>query len=122
MCRYSIAQGSSAVACSLASVALMMKGSGTARSGSDSFDGRSSLTTKVLASTASNWSGRSSPPAFICTVGKPPTETARSKDHFTSSAVAGLPSWKVASLSVKVRVMPSSEISQLSASSGWSEA
>ncbi len=75
--------------------------------------------TKVSSSTASNCSGRVKPPAFICTEGKPPTDTARSKDHFTSAAVTLRPSQKVAfGLILKVMVSPSSEISQLSASSG----
>eukprot|EP01035_Chromulina_nebulosa_P029535 gene29535-39152_t len=39
---------------------------------------------KVLSSTATNCSGFSSEPAFICVVAKPPIETARSIDHFTS--------------------------------------
>jgi hypothetical protein len=33
---------------------------------------------------------------FICTVGKPPTLTARSSDHLTSLAVTGVPSWNFA--------------------------
>ena len=31
-------------------------------------------------------------------VGKPPTVTARSSDHFTSLAVTGVPSWNTAFL------------------------
>ena len=40
---------------------------------------------KVWSSTTTNCSGFSSDPAFIWKVGNPPTVTARSKDHFTSS-------------------------------------
>ena len=43
--------------------------------------------------TARAWS---SEPAPIWKVGKPPTVTARSSDHFTSLAVTGVPSWNVA--------------------------
>ncbi len=121
MCRYSAAHGSASVAFAFATALLMTKGIGTARSGSVSFDGRSSVMRKVRSSTASNCSGRSRPPAFICTVGKPPIDTARSNDHFTSSAVTGVPSQNVASRSVKVSVRPSSEVSHVSASSGSSD-
>ena len=68
-----------------------------------------------------NCSGFSSEPAFIWKVGKPPTVTARSNDHFTSFAVTALPSWNLASRrSLKVTAMPSGAICQLSASSGLS--
>ena len=53
-------------------------------------------TRTVLSSTTTNCSALVSEPAPIWNVGKPPTETARSSDHFTSFAVTGEPSWKVA--------------------------
>ena len=53
-------------------------------------------TRKVESSTATNCSFLTSEPAFICTVGKPPTEMARSYDHLTSLAVTGVPSWNLA--------------------------
>ena len=53
-------------------------------------------TRTVLSSTTTNCSGLVSEPAPIWKVGKPPTVTARSSDHFTSLAVTGVPSWKVA--------------------------
>jgi len=40
-------------------------------------------------------------------VGNPPTDTARSNDHFTSSAVTGVPSQKVADFNVNVIDIPS---------------
>ena len=46
----------------------------------------------VWSSTATNCSRFSSEPADIWKVGKPPTVTARSNDHFTSLAVTGVPS------------------------------
>ena len=119
LCTYSIAQGSASVTCCFAIFEFRTNGTGTARSGSASFEGLSRVTVKVSSSTAANWSGRSRPPAAIWVVGKPPTETARSKDHFTSSAVTLEPSWKTASgLSLKVMTLPSSETVQLCASSG----
>ena len=64
---------------------------------------RMKSTRKVWSSTTTNCSGFSSEPAFIWKVGKPPTVTARSNDHFTSLAVIGVPSWNLASLrSLKV--------------------
>ena len=98
----------------------MITGTGTARSGSASLSLRGSVTRKVWASTASNCSGFSSEPAFIWKVGKPPTLTARSKDHLTSAAVTGVPSWKRACLrSLNVMERRSGATCQLSASSGW---
>ena len=80
---------------------------------------RRSFTRKVASSTASNCSGFSSEPAFIWNVGKPPTVTARSNDHFTSFAVTGVPSWNFASFrSLNVTDVPSGASVQLSASSG----
>ena len=87
-----MAQGSWAVACFLASSELMMTGTGTARSGMVSLSFRRNFTRKVWSSTTSNCSGFSREPAFIWKVGKPPTVTARSNDHFTSLAVTGVPS------------------------------
>jgi hypothetical protein len=76
---------------------------------------------KVCSSTTTNCSGFSSEPAAIWKVGKPPTVTARSKLHFTSLAVTGVPSWNFAFLrSLKVTELPSGAIFQLSASSGSS--
>ena len=72
---------------------------------------------KVLSSTATNCSGFSSEPAFICVVAKPPIETARSSDHFTSRAVTGRPEWNFASRSLKVALIPSEASWKLSASS-----
>src|SRR6266851_4528562 len=73
-----------------------MPGTITARSGivRRSFLAKSTRT--VLSSTTTNWSLLSSEPAFICTVGKPPTDTERSSDHLTSLAVTGVPSWNLA--------------------------
>ena len=69
---------------------------------------------KVWSSTATNCSGFSSEPAFIWKVGKPPTVTARSNDHFTSLAVTGVPSWNFASLrSLNVTDMPSAHLPAL---------
>ena len=77
----------------------------------------------VTSSTTTNCSGFSSEPAFIWKVGNPPTVTARSKDHFTSLAVTGVPSWNFASRrSLNVTDMPSGATCQLSASSGFSTA
>ena len=96
-----------------------MTGTGTARSGIVSLSFRRNFTRKVCSSTTSNCSGFSSEPAFIWKVGKPPTVTARSNDHFTSLAVTGVPSWKRASFfSLNVTDMPSGASCQLSASSG----
>lgn len=75
---------------------------------------------KVLGSTTTNCSAFSRLPAAIWVLAKPPIETARSSDHFTSIAVTGLPLWWVASRSLKVQLMPSLAICQLSASSGSS--
>ena len=50
----------------------------------------------VLSSTTTNCSGLVREPAPIWKVGKPPTDTARSSDHFTSLAVTGVPSWNTA--------------------------
>ena len=74
----------------------MMQGTITARSGivRRSFFRKS--TRMVLLSTTTNCSGLVSEPALIWKVGKPPTLTARSSDHFTSLAVTGEPSWKIA--------------------------
>jgi len=81
----------------------MITGTGTPRSGMVSLSVRRKSTRKVLSSTATNCSGFSSEPAAIWKVGKPPTVTARSNDHFTSLAVTGVPSWNFASLrSLKV--------------------
>ena len=100
---------------------LKMQGTGTARSIIVSLSLRRNLTRKVWSSTTSNCSGFSSEPAVIWKVGKPPTVTARSKLHFTSLAVTGVPSWNFAFLrSLKVTDMPSGAICQLSASSGSS--
>ena len=89
----------------------------TARSGIVSLSLRMKSTRKVWSSTATNCSGFSSEPAFIWKVGKPPTETARSKDHFTSLAVIGVPSWNLASLR-SLKVTDVSVAFQSSASSG----
>ena len=100
---------------------LKTQGTGTARSFIVSLSLRMNLTRKVCSSTTSNCSGFSSEPAAIWKVGKPPTVTARSKLHFTSLAVTGVPSWNLAFLrSLKVTELPSGAICQLSASSGSS--
>ena len=105
----------------LTSSLLKMLGTGTARSGMLSLSRRMNLTRKVCSSTTSNCSGFSREPAAIWKVGKPPTVTARSKLHFTSLAVTGVPSWNLAFLrSLKVTALPSGAICQLSASSGSS--
>ena len=94
------------------------KGMVTARFGSVSLSFRMKSTRKVRSSSATNCSGFSSEPAAICVVAKPPIETARSSDHFTSLAVTGRPEWNVASRSRNVTLMPSDASCQLSASSG----
>ena len=75
-----------------------MQGTITARSGivRRSFFRKSTRT--VWSSTTTNCSALVSEPAPIWKVGKPPTVTARSSDHFTSLAVTGVPSWNLASL------------------------
>ena len=81
----------------------MMNGTGTPMSSMRSLSLRRKSTRKVWSSTTTNCSGFSSEPAVIWKVGKPPTVTARSNDHFTSFAVTGVPSWNLASLrSLKV--------------------
>jgi len=95
---HSIAQGSLAVAFFLQSWEFITTGTGTPRSGMVSLSARRKSTRKVLSSTTTNCSGFSSEPAAIWKVGKPPTVTARSNDHFTSLAVMGVPSWNLASL------------------------
>jgi hypothetical protein len=98
---------------------LTMQGTITARLGTVSRSLRRKSTRTVCSSTTTNCSGFSRLPAFIWKAGKPPTETARSSDHFTSLAVTGVPSWKVASfLSLKVTDMSPTAMS--SASSGLS--
>jgi hypothetical protein len=89
----------------------------TARFGIVILSLRTKSTRKLLSSSATNCSGFSSEPAFICVVAKPPIETARSSDHFTSLAVTGRPEWNVASRSLKVQLIPSEASCQLSASS-----
>ena len=89
----------------------------TARSGIVSLSLRMKSTRKVWSSTTTNCSGFSSEPAFIWKVGKPPTVTARSNDHFTSLAVTGVPSWNLASLR-SLKVTEVSAAFQSSASSG----
>ena len=74
-------------------------------------------TRTVLSSTTTNCSGLVSEPAPIWKVGKPPTVTARSSDHFTSLAVTGVPSWKVAFF-FSLKVTDMSPIFMSSASSG----
>ncbi len=74
-------------------------------------------TRTVLSSTTTNCSGLVSEPAPIWKVGKPPTETARSSDHFTSFALTGVPSWKVAFF-FSLKVTDMSPIFMSSASSG----
>ena len=97
----------------------MTMGTGTARSGSDSLDGRFRSMRKVRSSTATNCAGSTKPPAAICTFGNPPSASARSNDQRTSSAVTGAPSWNFApGFSVKVMDMRSGAYTQLSASSG----
>ncbi len=73
-----------------------MHGTITARSGivRRSFLAKSTRT--VWSSTTTNCSALVSEPAPIWKVGKPPTVTERSSDHFTSLAVTGVPSWNVA--------------------------
>ncbi len=116
---HSSAQGSDAVACLSASFLLVMQGTGTARSGRLSLLAFSKVILKVWVSTTENWSALLREPADIWIAGKPPAATARSNDHFTSSAVTGEPSWKVAPARIlKIIVLPPSRISQLSASSG----
>ena len=98
-----------------------MHGTGTAMLFIVSLSRRRKLTRKVWSSTTTNCSGFSSEPAPIWKVAKPPTLTARSKLHFTSLAVTGVPSWNLAFLrSLKVTELPSGAICQLSASSGSS--
>ena len=81
----------------------MITGTGTPMSGMVSLSARRKSTRKVWSSTTTNCSGFCSEPAAIWKVGKPPTVTARSNDHFTSLAVTGVPSWNLASLrSLKV--------------------
>ena len=58
-----------------------------------------------------------SEPAPIWKVGKPPTDTARSSDHFTSLAVTGVPSWKTAFF-FSLKVADMSPMFMSSASSG----
>ena len=94
---HSIAHGSAAVAFFLQSSEFMITGTGTPMSGMVSLSARMKSTRKVLSSTTTNCSGFSSEPAAIWKVGKPPTVTARSNDHFTSLAVIGVPSWNLAS-------------------------
>ena len=69
-----------------------MLGTGTAMFIMVILSGRRKITLKVRSSTTTNCSGFSSEPAAIWKVGKPPTATARSNDHFTSAAVTGVPS------------------------------
>ena len=94
-----------------------MPGTMTARSGTVSRFLVRKSTRNVLSSTATNCSGLVSEPAFICTTGKPPTETARSNDHFTSLAVTGVPSWNLA-LFFSLKVTDMSPMFMSSASSG----
>jgi hypothetical protein len=109
------------VACFFTSAALKIEGTGTAMSIIVSLSFLRKFTRKVWSSTTTNCSGFSSEPAFIWKVGKPPTLTARSNDHFTSCAVTGVPSWNFAFFrSLKVTDMPSGAIAQDSASSGLS--
>ena len=92
--------------------------SGTARSGSDSFELSGKVTLMVCGSTTVNWLSFVIRPMPNCVVGKPPIETALSNDHFTSSAVTGVPSAKSASgFSFKTTDRPSGATSQLAASS-----
>ena len=93
------------------------KGMVTARFGIVILSLRTKSMRKVLSSSATNCSGFSREPAFIWVVAKPPMETARSSDHFTSFAVTGRPEWNLASRSLKVQLMPSEATCQLSASS-----
>ena len=73
-----------------------------------------------MSSTTTNCSGFSRLPAFIWVVAKPPIETARSSDHFTSAAVTLRPPWKRASARIlNVMLVPSLASCQLSASSGF---
>ena len=94
-----------------------MPGTITARSGivRRSFLAKSTRT--VLSSTTTNCSLSTSEPAFICTVGKPPTVTARSSDHLTSLAVTGVPSWNFAFF-FSLKVTDMSPMFMSSASSG----
>ena len=86
-----------------------------------SLSGRRNFTRKVCSSSASNCAGCSREPAAIWKVGKPPIASARSKLHFTSAAVTGVPSWKTAFLRRKnVTLPPSFAVSHRSASSGSS--
>jgi hypothetical protein len=116
---HSSAQGSASVACWSASLLLTTHGTGTARSGKLSLFAFSNVILKVWSSTAENCSPSTKEPAAIWIAGKPPAAIARSNDQRTSSAVTGLPSWKVAPWRIlKTIVLPSSTTSQLSASSG----
>ena len=75
-----------------ASAELMTNGTTTARLNISILSLRTKWTRKVWSPTATNCSGFSRLPADIWKVGKPPTDTARSNDHFTSWAVTGVPS------------------------------
>ena len=94
-----------------------MPGTITARSGMVRRFFLRKSTRKVESSTATNCSGFSSEPAFICTRGKPPTPMERSNDHFTSLAVTGVPSWNLAPF-FSLKVTDMSPIFMSSASSG----
>ena len=113
---HSLAQGSPPLL-AMASSESNTNGIVTARFGRVILSLRTKSTRKVLSSTATNCSGFSSEPAFICVVANPPIETARSSDHFTSLAVTLRPEWNAASRSLKVQLMPSDATCQLSASS-----
>ena len=63
-----------------------------------------------------NCSALVSEPALIWKVGKPPTLTARSSDHFASFAVTGVPSWNLAFF-FSLNVTDMSEMFMSSASS-----
>jgi hypothetical protein len=116
---HSIAHGSLSLAWLRASLELNTAGTTTARSGRVSLSLRRKSMRIVWSSRTTNCSGFCKLPAAIWNVGKPPTVTARSRDHLTSSAVTGAPSWKVAlRRSLKVTDMPSGETLKSSASSG----
>ena len=116
---HSLAQGSPPALRSASSLS-KTKGMVTPRLGISSLSRRTKSMRKVLSSSATNCSGFSMLPAFICVVAKPPMLTARSSDHFTSFAVTGRPEWNLASRSLKVTLVPSLASCQLSASSGSS--
>ena len=94
---HSIAHGSASVAWLRASLLFTMTQYTVHRFASANRSGLSSVIVTVRASTTANWSGRVMDPVDICGGASDGADTARSSDHFTSSAVTGEPSCHVAS-------------------------